>query len=145
VSWYDREASKVRHWKEKAEDLERQLKEGSLRVKGKTTTAEHKQGKYTGYEVDSNTYTLAPVYQAEWEELRTQQEGLDMTLQTIQAHADKENARLAKVRHSLWVRISEDLGVPFMQLNAYYNPSKGEIIVIPSPEPEESDPKEEKP
>ena len=95
---------------------------------------EEKQGKYTGYRVEGTTYFLAPSYGEEWENLRSQQEGIEHTLETLQAHAEQVYTQLARARHKLWVRVSDDLGVPFITLGAHYDAGRNAIIVVPKEE-----------
>ena len=83
--------------------------------------SEHRIGKYTGYDIDGDRISPAPVHVDAMERLREQEVGIRTLLDAVNSYAQRSFAELERQRHEWWVRLSEDLGIDFIVRTARYD------------------------
>lgn len=86
----------------------------------------HHMGKSTGYGLIDGVYHIAPLYRNEFEQLALRKSGIDQVVECVTSHAARDYEAIATMRHSIWERLYEDIGL--VKGKPYIYQSDGTIV-----------------
>ena len=84
----------------------------------------HHVGKKTRYDLKGGVYSIAPLYQEQFDETAHEQKGIDDMLAMVTRHAADDLKRLSEKRQRIWDALQDDIGLD-KSVNWRYN--SGEV------------------